>query len=118
MKIFVKRIPDGPIQCYFSYRDVERGWMCRLLGGVCLQRAESGGCPCLEAPGPAADKVLIDGMEFTMEEFRHIVIKCGVTRKTGGSCRDCPLRDVDGCVSALNKAAFDVLFDVYSESAV
>lgn len=51
MKIVVDKIPEKPIECYFSYRNVERGWMCRLLGGDCQAGSDWNECPCLQAGG-------------------------------------------------------------------
>lgn len=48
MRIVVDKIPENPVECYFSYRNVERGWMCRLLGGDCQVSFDWLDCPCLK----------------------------------------------------------------------
>lgn len=48
MKIIVDKIPENPIECYFSYPDEKCGWFCKLLGGECQAGSEWNECPCLK----------------------------------------------------------------------
>jgi len=50
MKILVTELPERASDCFFSYHNPERGWMCRLSGSVC--EVSLSGMDCRNHPCP------------------------------------------------------------------